>query len=421
MAMSPASLFTLQQGKKTFQVSAKRNTEATRIDVNKDGDLSDKEILDYMDENGDFCGHSHSHAHGGEEHDHSRIVNDYKQHLQGIMPESVDAYKSYSELSAQMDDLMKKYPDKAQKVSLGKTHEGRDIWALKVSSDVTSESTKEKPAVVVTGVHHAREWATSLVPLTIAEETLAAYGKDADATQRVDDGELWFVPLTNPDGFEFSRSGNAFWRKNRRPLEKNPCGQPITNGAIGVDLNRNYDDGNPEHAHIYRAPNDSACSTWDDGRATSDNPNRDTYRGPSGASEIEVQSLLKLELGRGNVKGVVDYHSYGGMILYPWGNERSEVGNVDAYREVGAKMNEAIGEDPYRLMQSVSLYPTTGGSHDVHHANGIMSMTLEIGDSFHPREDELPKIVGEGTRAGTVFIDEVIARSLTEQEQVATA
>ena len=34
-----------------------------------------------------------------------------------------------------------------------------------------------------------------------------------------------------------------------------------------------------------------------------------------------------------------------------------------------------------RLMQSVSLYPTTGSSEDIHQANGIFTMTLEIGRS----------------------------------------
>ena len=241
MALSAATPFMLTQGDKSFKVHQKRAGEAAQIDVNKNNVLEDKEILDYLDQNGDLCGHV-----PGENHDHSRLVAEYKNHLQGKMPESVDAYKSYEQLAAQIDDIVEKYPGKAQKVSLGKTHEGRDIWALKVSSDVNSEATKEKPAVVVTGVHHAREWATSLVPLTIAEETLAGYDSDAAAKNRVDNGELWFVPLVNPDGYEFSRTENSWWRKNRRPLEKTPCGEDIRGDIRGVDLNRNYADGKPE-------------------------------------------------------------------------------------------------------------------------------------------------------------------------------
>lgn len=414
MALTAASSFKLYSGEKSFQVSQKRAAEAVAIDANKDNTLSDHEIADYLEKNGDLCGHV-----SGEQHDHGRIVEDFKTHLQGKMPESISSYQSYAEISAEMDELMKKYPDKAQKVSLGKTHEGRDIWALKVSKDVTSDATKERPGVVVTGVHHAREWATSKVPLSIATETLEAYDSDPAAKKRIDEGELWFVPLVNPDGYEYSRNENSWWRKNRRPLEKTPCGEPITRKTYGVDLNRNYADGNPEHATIYRPKGDSPCSTWDDGRATSDNPSSDTYRGPSGASEVEVQSMLNLQLGRDNMKGVLDYHSYGGMILYPWGNTRGEVDNVDTYRAVGTKMNDAIGEDKYRLIQSVSLYPTSGGSHDIHHANGLFSITMEIGNSFHPRESELPDIVGKATRAGKVFIDEVLAMDAKPAEQTA--
>ena len=37
------------------------------------------------------------------------------------------------------------------------------------------------------------------------------------------------------------------------------------------------------------------------------------------------------------------------------------------------------------------------------------AITAEIGDSFHPSESQLPKIVGQGTRIGTTFIDQVLA------------
>lgn len=404
MALSAASSYTLQSGDQSFHVHQKRAAEARAIDSNKDGKLDDKEILAHLERNDDFCGHV-----PGEDHDHGRILGDYKNHLQGFKPEGMASYRSYEQLSAAMDEMVDKYPDKAQKVSLGKTHEGRDIWALKVSSNVTDAATKDKTAVVVTGVHHAREWATSEVPLAIAEDTLSNYSTDPSAKNRVDNGELWFVPLVNPDGYEYSRNEDSWWRKNRNPQTKTPCGDPIRGDVRGVDLNRNYADGNPAHAHIYRPKNDNPCSTRDDGRATSDNPTSDTYRGPSGASEIEVQSMLNLQLGRGNVKGVLDFHSYGGMILYPWGGTRGQVDNVDTYRAVGNKMNDAIGDKKYRLMQSVELYPTSGGSHDIHHANGIFSMTMEIGNSFHPRESELPGIISSNTRAGKVFIDEVLA------------
>ncbi len=421
--MGPVASFTpfqIAQGDRQFSIHSKRFAEAAAIDTDGDQVLSDKEILDYLAET-DCHPHaedSHVHLHGfGHTHTKSakneaKLLSDFKAHLNGEVSPHKGAYRNYEQISQELTELAEKYPDKAEKVSIGKTHEGREIWALRVSSDVKSDETSKKPGIVVTGVHHAREWATSEVPSSIARATLEGYDKDPAAKNRVDSAELWFVPVVNPDGYEYSRNEDAWWRKNRRPITETPCGK-VSGDVRGVDLNRNYADNNPEHAHIWRPKGDLPCNTRDDGRATSDDPRKDTYRGPSGASEAEVQSLLNLELGRGNIKGVLDFHAYGGMLLYPWGGTRDKVDNVDTYRRIGNAMNDAIGDQRYRVMQSVELYPTSGGSHDIHHANGIFSITAEIGDSFHPSASELPKIVGQGTRIGTTFIDQVLAdRSL---------
>ena len=113
MALAPS--FTLQSGKKTFQVHQKYASKAAEIAVNKNNILDDKEIHDYLDENGDLCGHA-----PGDSHEHShQVLEDFKTHLQGKMPASLSSYQSYEEISAQMDSLAQKYPDKAQKVSLG--------------------------------------------------------------------------------------------------------------------------------------------------------------------------------------------------------------------------------------------------------------------------------------------------------------
>ncbi len=398
---NPAS-FQIAQGEKRFAVHAKRADEASSIDLNKDNTLDNQEIFDYLRSSGDLPD-----LEMNPDGSFPKVLDEFKTHLRGEVSANKSAYQNYEEITQDLTALAEKYPDKAQKVSLGKTHEGRDIWALRVSSNISDPKTAEKPAVVITGVHHAREWATSQVPGSIAKETLANYGKDPAATARVDNGELWFVPVVNPDGFEYSRNEDSWWRKNRRPVTETPCG-PVKGDVRGVDLNRNYSDGKAEHAHIWRPVGDDPCSTRDDGRATSDDPRKDTYRGPSGASESEVQSLLKLELDRGNVKGVLDFHSYGGMILYPWGASREKVENVETYQRVGNAMNGAIG-DKYRVFQSVNLYPTSGGSHDVHHANGVFSITAEIGESFHPSEAELGPVVEQGKRLGTSFIDQVLA------------
>lgn len=81
-------------------------------------------------------------------------------------------------------------------------------------------------------------------------------------------------PFVNPDGFDFTWTDDRLWRKNRR-----------NNGnSYGVDLNRNYDDH------------------WG-GPGASDVPSSDTYRGPSAASEPEVQALTAFFLENTNIVG----------------------------------------------------------------------------------------------------------------------
>ncbi len=405
MGPSTAPTFHVNHGDRTWAVHPKRNEEAKKIDVNQDNHLDDAEIRDYLTVNGDLRDPSLA-----PEADNEKVLADYRAHLQGQLSPERFTYQTHEQIAQEMADLAEKFPNLATRVSLGKTHEGRDIWALKVTKDASSDDTRDRPAVVVTGAHHAREWATPLVPMNMAREALEAYDSDPSVKNRVDNGELWFIPVVNPDGYEFSRNENSFWRKNRRPITETPCG-PVRGDVRGVDLNRNYYDGNPDNHWVWRPIGDDPCSYRDDGRATSDDPRKDTYRGPEGASEVEIQKLLELQLGRGNVKGILDYHSYGGMILYPWGHTRDKVDNVETYLEIGTKMNDALGGQKYRLMQSSSLYPTSGGSHDVHQMHDILSITMEIGDSFHPRESQLPDLVERNTKAGNVFIDEVLARA----------
>lgn len=337
--------------------------------------------------------------------DVGRVLQEYKNSLQGeVRTQGVTGYHTYAEMNAAMQELAERFPGKAEVVSLGKSGEGREILALRVGSQDEANS---KPGVVITGCHHAREWMTVEVPLHTATNMLENYETDPASKERVDKTVTWFVPMVNPDGYEFSRTKNSWWRKTRRPIEETGC--PNLKGNYGVDPNRNYWDGKPEHFELYRPAGDTPCSTADDfgGGKTSDNPKADTYRGPSGGSEPEVQAMLNLQLNpANNIKGVLDYHSYGDMILYPYGSKELSSDRLEIYRDIGGKMNQVLG-NKFDLMPSSDLYPTSGGSNDIHEANGILGMTLEIGRSFQPPAWEIPKQTAYITPANLVFIDEI--------------
>jgi len=195
--------------------------------------------------------------------------------------------------------------------------------------------------------------------------------------------------LVNPDGYEISRTGDNTYRKNG-----NPDGP--------VDLNRNFGDDCPEHAHLWRPSGDKPGIRYDD-KGASDDPKSRQYRGPHSASEPETRALLKLELEHKNIVAVLDNHNCGEMLLYP------AAGNADYYKSLGQAMNEAVGGEPYRVMSAPELYPVSGISNDLQHAHGIVGMTLESGFSMQPPEADLARLQDRAGRAHMAFIDKVVA------------
>ncbi|MCD6309714.1 MAG: hypothetical protein J7M18_03305 [Candidatus Eremiobacteraeota bacterium] len=412
---SGKSDYSYQLGKVTRRIAKEHEEIAKKIDLNEDKYISDKELKQYLRKpEVDVLRDPDKVS-----VDEKKVLKEYKTFLSGKIPREVKNYHSYKQISEELQNLAKKNPDLCKVVSLGKTYEGRDIWALKVSKGAQGD-TSDKIGIVITGATHAREWATAEIPLRSARELVNGYSTDDRMKARLDRAEIWIIPVLNPDGFTYSKTEYSMWRKNRRPIEKTAC--DIANGGkitdlqgdqekkikgIGVDLNRNYWDGNKEHYYLYRPPGDTPCSTWDDFSATSDYPKSDTYRGPEGASESEIQAIRDLELNHKNIKGILDYHSYGRMIMYPWGHTYEDAQNEDFYLALGKKMSAAM-KDNYKVIQSSDLYPASGTSEDMHHINKRISFTIEVGRSFMPGESDLKKIVEDGHNANLVFIDSMI-------------
>lgn len=367
-------------------------------DLNKNGILEDAELVDALERSGSLR----------EGADLDQLLKEYKASLTGVREsvglDSVKGYHTYEQVGEALAELAEKFPGKAERVSLGKSAEGREIWALRVGNQ-NADSTK--PGIVITGCTHAREWMTVEVPIHTARHLLETSESDPDSKRRLDETVIWFVPIANPDGYVYSREKDSWWRKNRSQTQS-PC--PGGAKGVGVDPNRNFWDGKAEHLHLYRPASDTPCSTRDDFGATSDDPRKDTFRGPHGGSEKEVQALLGLQLDPvNNVKGVLDYHSYGEMILVPYGGKKLEGERLTEYMDIGRKMNAKLG-NRYDLKPSSSLYPTSGGSNDIHEANGIFGMTMEIGKSFQPNPSQIPAMTQELTPVNLVFIDEVARR-----------
>lgn len=418
---------------KDGRVSERHNEQAAEIDRDRDGLCSDTEIESFMRQERLIKDPRFSRG------DVPKLVGDYKTWLQDAPRPEASEYQNLDEMVSDLKSLAEKRPDITQLISLGKTFEGRDIWALKISQGAQGD-TSHKPGVVYTGLHHAREWISGETTMNLANTLVNGYDTDPTIKQRVDGAEIWVIPVANPDGYEYSRSENSWWRKNRNPITDTECPtsaamhtpaensatpaelvervrqeqaakpQPEANPpvAYGVDLNRNYFDGDPDHFYLYRTDRDKPCNTYDDWGA-SDSPRRDDYRGPHAASELEVQALQQFEYHRPNIKGIIDHHAYGELLLRPWGNTMTPPPDVKEYDEIADRMQKAQ-VNKYDYEASASMYATTGSSENSHQVNGIKTFTIEMARSFQPSASEFDAINRDVNAADLAFLDWVIER-----------
>ncbi len=259
-----------------------------------------------------------------------------------------------AQVEAILDSFANDYPTICtRKVSIGRTIEGRDIWMVKISDNPNSD--EGEPEVLFDALHHAREPLSMEATVLFMDRLLTGYGTDPEATFLVNERELFFVPLLNPDGYEHNRQtnpgGGGMWRKNRRVNG---------GGTFGVDLNRNYATG-------WSAPNG--------GNSTS--PSSDTYRGTAPFSEPETTALEAFCATRQFVQ-VFSTHTYTDVLLRPWGYQNGDPANAGEYDRIGALATATNGLQHGNT--AGLLYIAAGGALDHHHVvRGAYGWTAELG------------------------------------------
>ena len=268
--------------------------------------------------------------------------------------EAIAAYHSAETLEQDLRQLSESQPEIAELREIGRSLEDRPIWALRIGE---RRATEHK--LLFMGCHHAREWVSVEVPYLLAEHLVKNAGQApvGDWLQR---GEIWVAPMVNPDGHEFSRSPETrLWRKNRRP---NP------DGSIGVDPNRNY-------GYMWGTLNISTSSHV---------PSDPTYVGPRAFSEPETQAVRNL-VARELFRGVITYHSFSQLILYPWGYTLEPIpdsSDLSTMAKLAKRMQQLIHGvhgKTYTPQQSSQLYLTAGDTTDWTYGEyGIPSFTIEL-------------------------------------------
>lgn len=334
------------------------------------------------------------------------LIDDYEHYLQdkikqnfskintnlplGFQLGSMGGFYKLNEIFQQFDNLIQLYPEYFSNIdTIGWSWEGRPIIAYSFGN-----SNRPVPEVLITALHHSREPGTVTNLIYFLTKALSQAKNGNQKYQYLFQNHLiWFIPAVNPDGYEYNTrnypNGGGLWRKNRRK---------INDSTYGVDLNRNYGP-----FEFWNAPNNGSSS----------NPKNETYRGISPFSEPETQAIRNFTLKR-NFKIALNFHTYGGMIIYPFSAINKETPDSNFYERFSNFITNNTGYFFGRDITTVG-YPTRGSSDDWFYQpdstkGKVVAFTVESGyhfDGFWPSINRIVEIAEENFN----FIKETVFSS----------
>lgn len=244
-------------------------------------------------------------------------------------------------------------------------------------------------------------------------------------TWLVENREIWIIPMLNPDGVVMDQRQNG-----REEVPGGPAGSTLPTN--GVDVNRNYpfmwnrepdpvtgptmDSSNPMSS-TYRGPDDNYD---DDGDAfyskeyipsfgykwtlrnvdedpvdELDNDNdgeidEDPDGGFSEPETVVMHNLIKALDGSNDDKTDVissmSYHTYGGMILHPWGYTVDPSPHDGLFSYIAQELSSFNG---YDAMVGTELYPVSGELDDwLYGKHDVIPFTIELDSGSHKGEEE---------------------------------
>ncbi len=229
---------------------------------------------------------------------------------------SLGGFLTYQEMLDHLDAMAAQFPNLItvkQPTGPILTHEGRPIYYVKISDNPNQN--EAEPEVFYNAVTHAREPGGLIQMIYYMWYLLENYEDDPEMQYLVNNTEMYFVPVINPDGYLFNEAnydnGDIYWRKNRRDNG---------DGTFGVDLNRNYG------------------YEWGfDNNGSSPNTSSQTYRGSEPFSEPETQNIRDF-CNEHLFKICMNYHTYGNLLIYPWGHSDSPTVDAPIFNNLSEAM-----------------------------------------------------------------------------------
>lgn len=320
--------------------------------------------------------------------------------------------------------LQAAHPNTCRVSSIGKSHEGRDIWLITVT-DFTKGSERSKPAMYIDGNIHSNEIQGTEFSLYTAWYLCEMQGQNAWIDSLLTERTVYIVPTINPDGRE-----NYLKSPNNASSPRTGL-VPRDNDGDGVVDEDTYDDidgdGNitqmrrrsaygrmmqsPEEPRLLVAAPPGTFGGWEllggegidndgDGSVNEDgvggyDPNRNwPWRWQpqyvQGGSDFyptslpETRAVVDFVTAHPNIAGAQSYHNNGGMILRGPGVPQDE------FRPQDVRVFDELGRTGERILPGYrymtvwkDLYIVWGGELDwFYGARGIVTFSNELWTSF---------------------------------------
>ncbi|NXF00868.1 CBPO Carboxypeptidase, partial [Smithornis capensis] len=265
-------------------------------------------------------------------------------------------YNPMEKIYEWMIEIQKNNSELVTQHFLGKTLENRPMFYLKISQP----SNKPKKIIWMDCGIHAREWISPAFCQWFVKDILQNYKSDPKIKSFLQNLDLYILPVLNIDGYIYSWSHERLWRKNRSPYMNGTC--------YGVDLNRNFN------------------SSWGSVGASFDCKS-DIFCGSGPESEPETRAVAQfIEKNKNDIVCYLTIHSYGQLILTPYGSTTKPPSNNEELIQVANKAAVALKGKygtSYKVgPSSLILYNNSGSSRDWARMIGIpLSYTFELRDT----------------------------------------
>lgn len=142
--------------------------------------------------------------------EHQRTVNEKNETINGD-----NLFRSYHRLYGienYLRNLVTRFPEKVIVSSFGKSFEKRNLTLVRISESLISHKNatrrrnRSKPVIYIQGGIHAREWISPATVIYLVNYFTQFSDSDPTIKRLLNYFEFWFVPIVNPDGYEYTHT-----------------------------------------------------------------------------------------------------------------------------------------------------------------------------------------------------------------------